>query len=100
MTQFARGAVPPELASELLQAYPDDLSVNVVASLGDTRPGPPFGHQFRRSASYFGDQVFIANRRVTCQTWAAAGLDAYCYRFNAIPAGLPVSPLSNVHQRH
>lgn len=89
LTQDPRAAVPPGFADELLQAYPDDLSVNVVASLGDLRPGPPFGAQFRRSASYFGDQFFIANRRLTCQTWAAAGLSAYCYRFNAIPAALP-----------
>lgn len=88
MTNFSRGAVPAALATQLLEAYPDDLSVNVVASLGDQRTGPPFGAQFRRAASYFGDQVFIANRRLTCQTWAAAGVPAYCYRFNAIPAGL------------
>ncbi|KAF2032342.1 carboxylesterase family protein-like protein [Setomelanomma holmii] len=84
-----RGAVPADLANQLLEAYPDDLSVNVVASLGNQRPGPPFGAQFRRSSSYFGDQVFIAPRRKTCETWAAAGVPAYCYRFNAIPAGLP-----------
>lgn len=107
MTRYPRGAVPPELATQLLELYPDDTSVNVVASLGDVRPGAPYGPQFRRAASYFGDQVFIANRRLTCETWyisqffvvvwklikyrAAAGLSAYCYRFNAIPAGLPVS---------
>jgi len=34
-----------------------------------------------------GDSVFIANRRLTCQTWAAAGVPAYCYRFNARAAG-------------
>lgn len=82
-------SVPGELADELVKAYPDDLSVNVIANLGNTRPGPPFGSQFRRSASYFGDYTFIAHRRKTCETWAAAGLSAYCYRFNAIPAGLP-----------
>ncbi|KAH6616573.1 carboxylesterase family protein-like protein [Boeremia exigua] len=81
--------IPPELANQLLEAYPDDLSVNVIANLGDTRPGPPRGAQFRRSASYYGDQFFIALRRLTCQTWATAGVPAYCYRFNAIPAGLP-----------
>lgn len=81
--------IPAELAEKILEAYPDEPSVNVVASLGDARPAPPFGAQFRRSASYFGDQVFIANRRLTCQTWAAAGISAYCYRFNAIPAGIP-----------
>lgn len=86
-----RGSVPIDFANQLLQAYPDDLSVNVVASLGSLRPGPPYGAQFRRSASYFGDSVFIAPRRKTCETWAAAGLSAYCYRFNAIPAGLPAA---------
>lgn len=43
---------------------------------------------YRRSAAYFGDFVMIANRRGTCQTWAAAGVPAYCYRFNTIPAGI------------
>lgn len=51
--------------------------------------GPPYGAQYPRSAAYFGDEVFIAARRLTCQTWAAANLSAYCYRFNAIPAGIP-----------
>lgn len=83
--------VPPELANDLLIAYPDDPSVNVIASLGSAHPGPPYGAQFRRSASYYGDSVFIAARRLTCATWAAAGIPAYCYRFNAITAN--VSPV-------
>ncbi|KAL1649029.1 hypothetical protein SLS61_006552 [Didymella pomorum] len=86
---MGQNAIPADLANQLLEAYPDDPSVNVVANLGSARPGPPFGAQFRRSASYFGDSVFIALRRLTCQTWAAAGVPAYCYRFNAIPAGIP-----------
>lgn len=84
-----RAPVSDELATQLLEAYPDDLSVNVIANMGDARPGPPFGSQFRRSASYFGDYNFIANRRKTCETWAAANISTYCYRFNAIPAGVP-----------
>jgi carboxylesterase type B len=87
----SRAAVPANLTNQLLKAYPDDLSVNVVASLGTQRPGAPYGAQFRRSASYFGDSVFIAPRRKTCETWAANNLSAYCYRFNAIPAGLPAA---------
>ena len=31
----------------------------------------------------------IANRRGACETWAANGVPAYCYRFNTIPAGIP-----------
>lgn len=33
--------------------------------------------------------VFIAARRKTCEVWAASGLTAYCYRFNAVPSGIP-----------
>jgi carboxylesterase type B len=88
-TSTRTGNISTEFTEKILAAYPDDPSVNVVASLGLQRPGPPFGAQFRRSASYFGDQAFIAPRRRTCETWAANNLDAYCYRFNAIPAGLP-----------
>ena len=88
-TAIQNGApVSDELTTQLLAAYPDDLSVNVVASLGDARPGLPYGSQFRRSASYFGDYSFVANRRISCETWAAANISAYCYRFNAIPAGI------------
>jgi carboxylesterase type B len=86
---IAASGVPANFTTQLLAAYPDDPSVNVVANLGLERPGFPFGAQFRRSASYFGDSVFIALRRLTCETWAAAGVPAYCYRFNAIPAGIP-----------
>lgn len=86
----AAAPVPDKLADELLKAYPDDPKVNVIANLGNARtPAFPQGVQFRRSASYFGDYTFIAGRRKTCETWAAAKVPAYCYRFNAIPAGIP-----------
>lgn len=88
VTAAADGRMTANFTQAILSAYPDNLSVNVVASLGDQRPGPPFGAKFCRSASYFGDVAFIAPRRKTCETWAAANLTAYCYRFNAIPAGL------------
>ncbi|KAF4909348.1 Lipase 1 [Colletotrichum fructicola] len=82
-------SLPSSFQDEILQAYPDDLSVNVVASLGQQRPGPPYGAQFRRSASYWGDVYFIAARRQTATTWASNGLAAYSYRFNTIPHGVP-----------
>ncbi|KAF2650540.1 carboxylesterase family protein-like protein [Lophiostoma macrostomum CBS 122681] len=74
---------------KILALYPDSLAQNVVASLGDQRPALPYGSQFRRSATYQGDYVFIAARRQTAATWAAHGLSAYAYRFNAIPHGVP-----------
>ena len=83
--------LPPHFSDELQAAYPNDCSYYI--------PGPPeyacnasvagLGDAFKRSAAYYGDLVMIANRRGACQTWAANGIDAYCYRFNIIPAGLP-----------
>lgn len=86
--------IPPSLAQQFLKAYPDIPSQGIPGSppLGPLPPnfrfGAPEGPQFRRAAAYTGDEVFIANRRLTCETWAAAGVPAYSYRFNVIPAGL------------
>lgn len=62
-----------------------------VETVGNISYPEPYGRgtQYRRSASYFGDVTMIANRRGACQAWAAAGVDAYCYRFNTRPAGVP-----------
>lgn len=56
---------------------------------GNVTLGSPYGAYYRRNAAYSGDRVFIAARRLTCETWAAANVSAYCYRFNAIPTGIP-----------
>lgn len=76
-------SLPEAHRKKILQAYPDDLRVNVIQTLGDQRPSPRFGHQFRRVATYIGDYFFIAQGRQTAQTWAARGLPAYKFRFNA-----------------
>lgn len=84
--------VPSSFATKILEAYPDIPSQGIPGPPllpPDYRPGPPFGAQFRRSSAYYGDAVFIASRRYTCQTWAKAGINAYCYRFNTLPTGLP-----------
>ncbi|KAF2086318.1 alpha/beta-hydrolase [Saccharata proteae CBS 121410] len=72
--------------------YPDVPKLGIPGSppLGplpdDYRPGGDLGIQYRRSAALYGDYQMVGNRRLTCETWAAEGLDAFCYRFNAIPA--------------
>lgn len=70
-------------------AYPNDPCNDPPADIGCTVLGAPYGAQWRRSAAYYGDAIFIANRRLACQTWASAGVDAYCYRFNVLVNGLP-----------
>lgn len=79
-----------KFAPEILDAYPNKPSywIPPVAEIGDVIYPNSYGKQYRRSAAYFGDMVMIANRRGTCETWAANGIPAYCYRFNTIPAGV------------
>lgn len=84
---LAASGLPVTIQNILLQAYPDDLSSNVIQALGDQRPAAPFGQQFRRVATYIGDQVFIAPRRQTAVSWAQHNVTAYAYRFNADQAG-------------
>jgi len=83
---FTHLAAP--LAQELATTY---LALNIC----DTPPSTlncgaapaALGALYRYSAAYGGDATFIANRRLQCETWAGAGLPAYCFRFNAQPAG-------------
>ena len=79
-----------QFASGLLDAYPNEPSywIPPVAEIGDAKYPAMYGKLYRRTSAYFGDVVMIANRRGACETWAANGLPAYCYRFNTIPAGL------------
>jgi carboxylesterase type B len=76
-------ALPGSYQSDILKAYPDDLRVNVIQTLGNQRPSARFGKQFRRVATYMGDYIFIAPARQTAQTWASHGLPTYKFRFNA-----------------
>ncbi len=86
-------ALPEPLVQELFTTYfngGSDYLIPDSATLGgNVTIGDPYGTYWRRSAAYFGDEVFIAARRLTCSTWASANIPAYCYRFNAIPAGIP-----------
>ncbi|GAB7348751.1 hypothetical protein MBLNU459_g7483t2 [Dothideomycetes sp. NU459] len=92
-TSSSQWALTPPVVQALLAAYSsssDDYLIPSSQTLGgNVTLGEPYGAYYRHVAAYFGDKVFIANRRLTCQTWAAANVSAYCYRFNAIPAGIP-----------
>ncbi|KAG9531525.1 alpha/beta-hydrolase, partial [Aureobasidium melanogenum] len=91
-TSSEQYALTPDLVQELLDVYTSgqpDYLIPSTEELGQnvTTLGPQFGPYYRASAAYFGDEVFIANRRKTCETWAANNVSAYSYRFNAIPTG-------------
>ncbi|KAI8936170.1 hypothetical protein NX059_006604 [Plenodomus lindquistii] len=55
--------LPLAFQDKILEAYPDDLSTNFIVALGNQRPASGFGQQFRRVATYIGDNLFIAPRR-------------------------------------
>lgn len=90
-------SIPPEFAEELLRAYPNEPEYWIpgIDQLGNYTFDDPQGAMYRRSAAYWGDARIVANRRGTCEAWADAGLNAYCYRFNVRPtetartAGVP-----------
>jgi carboxylesterase type B len=91
-TSSTQWALSPPLVDSLLSVYTSGSPEYLIPSteeLGQnvTSLGPAFGPYYRASAAYFGDEVFIANRRRTCETWSQAGVPAYSYRFNAIPTG-------------
>ena len=86
----------------MIEAYIDtnasDYLIPSTETLGAdlTFSNTSLGAYWRRSAAYSGDLFFIAGRRHTCAVWSAAGLDTYCYRFNAIPNGITF-PTSVTH---
>ncbi|KAH0354641.1 alpha/beta-hydrolase, partial [Aureobasidium melanogenum] len=91
-TSKTQYALTPDLVQKLLAVYTSgqpDYLIPSTQELGQnvSTLGPQYGPYYRASAAYFGDEVFIANRRKTCETWAAANVSAYSYRFNAIPTG-------------
>ncbi|KAL2851245.1 Alpha/Beta hydrolase protein [Aspergillus pseudodeflectus] len=73
--------LPPPIAREILDLYPDDPSQGIPAFLGPQRI-PSKGYQWRRTSAYAGDYMMHANRRRQCEAWAEAKVPAYCYRFN------------------
>lgn len=72
---FTATPLPLQLATELVNTY---LSYNVCTlppmTLGCSPDLPSLGALYRYVAAYAGDAVFIANRRLECQTWAGAGV--------------------------
>ncbi|KAE8445564.1 hypothetical protein EG329_013328 [Mollisiaceae sp. DMI_Dod_QoI] len=84
-------ALPENIVQQLVSAYidnPDYLIPSSETLGGNVTLGKPYGAEYRHSTAYWGDENFIAARRLTCETWAAANLSAYCYRFNAVPTGI------------
>lgn len=83
------GGVPANCTPTILALYPDDPCFGVPVEVGCEVFGPAYGAQYRRSAAYFGDVEFLAQRRLAAQAWARYNTSVYSYRFNVLPHGIP-----------
>lgn len=81
--------LPESFVPAALEAYPNEPTYWIPPVEEISNYTYPNMSQYRRSAAYWGDAVMIANRRGACETWTANGVDAYSYRFNTIPNGIP-----------
>ncbi|RDW58416.1 hypothetical protein BP5796_12346 [Coleophoma crateriformis] len=85
-------SLPAASASAIAAAYPVNITNGAVPTGLPASWVPPdslaLGSNWRRSAAYTGDYNFIANRRLTCETWAKNAVSAFCYRFNTVPNGI------------
>ncbi|OCL12956.1 alpha/beta-hydrolase [Glonium stellatum] len=79
--------LPAASVTSVLSAYPATITYGAVPTTLPPSfvPPAPYGASWRRSAAYYGDVVMIAHRRLTCETWAANCVPAFCYRFNTVP---------------
>lgn len=73
--------LPSVAANKILELYPSNSTEQVAAYLGNASTAAE-GLIWRRTSTYASDALQHAIRRQTCQSWAAHGATAYCYRFN------------------
>ncbi|KAM0425623.1 hypothetical protein ACHAPT_009155 [Fusarium lateritium] len=76
--------------TSLSKLYPDDPSVGIPASqVGRPAASSPYGLQWKRAAAFAGDYQQHSGRRLLVESYAAANLPVYSYRWNVYVNGLP-----------
>ncbi|RSL59014.1 hypothetical protein CEP54_007523 [Fusarium duplospermum] len=79
--------ITSSFAHKILQAYPEKSRDQILPNLAaDWTPPASYGKQYRRTATYYGDVMMVAPRRLAAETWAKHNLPVYSFRFNAIPS--------------
>ncbi|KAK6586967.1 hypothetical protein PZA11_000257 [Diplocarpon coronariae] len=76
------------VAREVFDLYPQNGAEQVIATYPNDK-GADLGYQYKRACTFAGDYWIIAPTRYAAQVWAAAGVPAYQYRWNAIVNGVP-----------
>ncbi|RSL91419.1 hypothetical protein CEP52_014267 [Fusarium oligoseptatum] len=79
--------ITSSFSQKILQAYPEKSREQILPNLAaDWTPPASYGKQYRRTATYYGDVMMVAPRRLAAETWAKHNLPVYSFRFNAIPS--------------
>ncbi|KAM0425945.1 hypothetical protein ACHAPT_008884 [Fusarium lateritium] len=79
--------ISSSFAQKILEAYPEESREQILPNLAvDWVPPASYGKQYRRTATYYGDVMMVAPRRLAAETWAKHNLPVYSFRFNAIPS--------------
>ncbi|KAJ4385619.1 hypothetical protein N0V93_010048 [Gnomoniopsis smithogilvyi] len=92
---IATAGADSETIAELMELYPNNNTVGLPAGYNPPENDTTYGLQYKRAVAFFTDAVETASRRLTVDTWAAAGGNAYSGRLNLIALG--TSPALGAH---
>lgn len=69
------------------ELYPDIPDLGLPATLKGRPEAYPWGLQWKRMVSFYGDVLFHSGRRLMAEAYAREGLPVYSYRFNVLVNG-------------
>ncbi|CAN8102093.1 unnamed protein product [Discula destructiva] len=76
-----------ETVETLLGLYPNNNTLGLPAGYKPPANDTTYGQQYKRAVAFFTDAVETSSRRLTVDTWAAAGGVAYSGRLNLMALG-------------
>lgn len=92
---IATAGADKETIETIISLYPNNNSLGLPAGYNPPANDTTYGLQYKRAVAFFTDAVETSSRRLTVDTWAAAGGTAYSGRLNLIPLG--TSPALGAH---
>lgn len=84
---IATAGADHETVEAILSLYPNNNALGLPAGYNPPANDTTYGLQYKRAVAFFTDAVETSSRRLTVDTWAAAGAIAYSGRLNLIPLG-------------
>lgn len=100
MARYLRPGTPNTTLDVIAADYLNNMSSEEAQlALGTVLPSsnPAYGALYGRATIFRGDQLFMAARRYSTETWARYGVPAYSYRFDVVPSGVDARTLGVSH---